>query len=406
MWAGQSVSMVGDGIFTVALVLEALRLGHSATALSLVLTARIGPAVCMLLIGGAVVDRVPRRLTMLAGDVTRGIAVGLIALAASTGTARLWQLFAMAAIFGIADAFFSPATTAIVPELLPVELLTQGSSLTASSKEAAQRLIGPAAGGFLVVAAGAGAAFGADALSFAVGAVCLLAMSRRRAPATGTAGRPSLLSGAREGLRYCASKRWLWLAITSQGLINLAAVAPLTVLVPLMIKQSMHQSGAVLGVVFAAGGFGGLIGATAAGRLPVPRRRVTATWIATGAAGAALALLAVAPNPWYAAGVFALLWTFGTYGNALWLPILQEHVPRAMLGRASSIEWIFSFAGTPVGLICAGLLATRYGVRPTMLGEGIIAALTTLGLLVPGVRDPELAQPVPLVEQPVMDGTP
>lgn len=392
LWAGQSVSMAGDGIFTVALALEALRIGHGATALSFVLAARIVPAVSLLLIGGVVVDRAPRRLTMIAGDAGRGIAVGLIALAAATGTARLWQLFFMATIFGVADAFFAPASTAIVPEILPAELLVQGSSLTASSQQAAQRLIGPALGGLLVVTSGTGAAFAADAASFAVGAACLLAVSSPHRPAaTGPADRPSLLSQAREGLRYCAARRWLWMAISSHGFVNLTAIAPLSVLVPLLIEQVMRQSGAALGLVLAAGGLGGLIGAIFAGRIRVSRRRVTATWLAVGAAGAGLTGLAVASNAWYAGVFFALIWAFATYGNALWLPILQEQVPRDMLGRASSIEWIFSFAGTPAGIIGAGLLATHAGVRPAMLGEGIVAAFATLGLIVPGVRDPERA---------------
>ncbi|HEY7144975.1 MAG TPA: MFS transporter [Streptosporangiaceae bacterium] len=392
LWAGQSVSMIGDGIFTVALALEALRLGHSAAALSFVLAARIGPAVCLLLIGGVVVDRAPRKPTMLAGDICRGIAVGLIAVVAATGAARLWQLVVMAVIFGVADAFFSPASTAIVPELLPADLLVQGSSIAASSKQACQRLIGPALGGFLIAAVGNGAAFGADAASFAVGVACLLAVPSGGRPAAGQA-RPSMLAQAREGLRYCASRRWLWLAISSHGFINLVAVAPLSVLVPLLIEQDMRQSGAVLGLVLAAGGVGGLAGAILAGRARVPRRRVTATWVAGGAAGAATAALAAAASPWYAAAFFALIWACATYGNALWMPILQEGVPREMLGRASSIEWIFSFAGSPLGIIGAGLLVARVGVRPAMLGEGILAALATLGVMVPGVRDPELAEP-------------
>lgn len=396
LWVGQGVSMAGDGIFTVALALEVLRLGHSAAALSFVLAARIGPAVCLLLIGGVVVDRAPRRLTMLAGDLGRGIAVGLVALAAATGAARLWQLFVMAVIFGVADAFFAPASTAIVPELLPADLLVQGSSLAASSKQAAQRLIGPALGGLLVVSGGTGAAFAADSASFAIGAACLLAVSSPdRATTAAPSERPSLLAQAREGWRYCASRRWLWMAITSHGFVNLTAVAPLSVLVPILIKQVMQQNGAVLGLVLAAGGVGGLAGAIVAGHIWVPRRRVTATWLATGAAGAAMAGIAGASSAWDAGAFFALLWAFATYGNALWLPILAEQVPRDMLGRASSIEWIFSFAGTPAGIIGAGLLAAHIGVRSAMLAEGIVAALATLGLMVPGVRDPERARLAP-----------
>jgi MFS family permease len=411
LWVGQSVSMAGDGIFTVALALEALRLDHSPAGLSFVLAARIGPAVCLLPLGGAVVDRAPRRRIMLAADVGRGVAVGLIALATATGTARLWQLLAMAVAFGVGDAFFAPASIAIVPELLPTELLVQGSSLTATSKQAAQRFIGPAVGGLLVVTAGIGTAFTADAASFAVSAAFLLAMANRRhrladMPTTARSSpRRSLLAEACDGLRYCASRRWLWMAITSHGFVSMAAVAPLSVLIPLLIKQVMGQSGAVLGLVLAAGGLGGVIGAMLAGRIRVSRRRVTAMWLTLGAAAAAVMILAAASNAWYAGLSFALVWAFATYGNVLWSPILQEQVPADMLGRASSAEWMVSFAGTPVGIIGAGLLATAVGVRATLLAGGGLAVLTTLGLIVPGVRDPERAQPAPLGQPPALDRT-
>jgi MFS family permease len=302
LWAGQTVSMAGDGMFTVALALEALRLDHSPAGLSFVLAARIAPAVCLLPLGGAVVDRAPRWLTMLAGDVGRGVAVGLAGLAVATGTARLWQLFAMAVVFGVCDAFFAPASTAIVPELLPAELLVQGSSLSATSQQAAQRFIGPAVGGLIVVTAGIGTAFAVDAASFAVSAACLLAIANRRRlpggmPATATSSpRRSLLSEAREGLRYCTSRRWLWMAVASHGFVSTVAIAPLFVLVPLLIRQVMGQSGAVLGLVLAAGGLGGVTGALVAGRIPIRGRQVTAMWLTLGAAGAAVGRGAKASN--------------------------------------------------------------------------------------------------------------
>jgi predicted MFS family arabinose efflux permease len=397
LWAGQSVSMAGDGIFTVAVALEALRLDHSPTGLSLVLAVRIGCAVCLLPLGGAMVDRLPRRLAMVTGDAGRGIAVGLIALAVASGSARLWELIAMAVAFGIGDAIFSPASTAIVPELLPTDLLVQGSSLTATSKQAAQGFIGPAAGGLLVAVAGTGGAFAADAASFAVSAACLLAMKRRRGPATqdataASSPRRSLFAEARDGLRYCASRRWLWMAVASHGFVGMIAILPLFVLVPLLIEQVYGQSGAVLGFVIAAGGVGGVIGAVVAGRLRV-RRRVTAMWLSLGAVGPMVVALAAGSNAWYAGAFFAAVWAFTTYANVLWAPIMQEQVPPDMLGRASSLEWVASFAGTPVGLIGAGLLATAAGVRTTLLAGGALAALTALGLLVPGVRDPERTRP-------------
>jgi predicted MFS family arabinose efflux permease len=223
--------------------------------------------------------------------------------------------------------------------------------------------------------------------------------NRRRRPAgrpatASSSPRRSLLADARDGLRYCASRRWLWVAVASHGFISMIAIGPLFVLVPLLIEQVMGQSGAVLGLVIAAGGLGGVTGAILAGHIRVSRRRITAMWVSLGVAGMMVVALAAASNAWYAGLSFGLVWVFTTYANVLWSPILQEQIPADMLGRAASLEWMASFAGTPVGIIGAGLLAAAAGVRATLLGGGILAALVVLGLFVPGVRDPERAQSV------------
>jgi predicted MFS family arabinose efflux permease len=388
LWSGQSVSMLGDGIFTVALVLETLRLDGHPVALSIVMAARIGPALCLLLLGGVTVDRVPRRLAMLGSDTVRGLAVAAIAAGAVAGRLRLWELLTMAVIFGVGDAFSAPAEVAIVPDLLPAELLFQGNALTATSQQAA-RLAGPALGGAVVATLGFAWAFAVDAASFAVGAACLMAMTGR--PARPASGR-SVLAEAREGLRYCWSQRWLRAALVAAGVANLAAFAPLLVLVPVLVRGSMHQRPLTLGLVLAAGGVGGAVASLIAGRTGAPRRHVTAMWVSWAAAGCAVAALAFAPDPWVAGLLVGTVWAMLMYGNVLWTPLVQERVPASLLGRAASVNWLLSIAGTPLGVIIAGLAAGTAGPRAVLFTGGSVAALSMLGVLLPGVRDPEQRQ--------------
>jgi Transmembrane secretion effector len=168
LWSGQTVSMAGDGIFTVALAVETLRVDSHPLALAIVLAARLVPTVLLLLLGGVVVDRVPRRLAMLASDVVRGAAVVTISILIAQRSLDLGGLLVMSAIFGVADAFFSPASTAVVPEVLPAELLVQASALSSMSRVFARQLLGPALGGVLVAAVGTAWSFGLDGASFAV----------------------------------------------------------------------------------------------------------------------------------------------------------------------------------------------------------------------------------------------
>ncbi len=396
LWSGQSASLLGDGIFTVALALEALRVDHNPIGLSLVLAARLVPAVALLLLGGVVVDRVPRRLAMLASDAARAVVVGLLALAIAAQVLRLWQLMAMSAVFGIGDAVFGPASTAIIPELLPTSELTQGSALSVASQQLA-RMVGPALGGLVVAFAGYAWAFGINAASFVVSAACLAAMSRR--PGRGHDGR-SLLAQAREGLRYCWSQRWLWVAILAAGVGNFAAFSPLAVLVPLLVRHDLRQGPLALGMVVAAGGAGGAIASLIVGKTGPPRRRISAMFLSWAGAGIAVAGLGLVPSTWAAAVLQALVWALVMGGNVLWYPLMQERVPAELQGRAFSVDMIASFVLSPMGVLLAGAAAGSVGTREVLVAGGCLAALSGLLLFVPGVRDPERGVRRSLVEAP------
>jgi MFS family permease len=390
LWSGQSISLIGDGVFTVALALETLHIDNKPAALSFVLAARLLPTVLLLLVGGVIVDRVPRRVAMLVSDGSRGVAVTVIALLVGLGDIQIWQLVVISILFGAADALFYPASTAVVPEILPAELLVQGSALSATSQTAAQVLIGPALGGVIVASLGSDWAFAADAASFVVSAGCLLAMARLPRPKP--SGR-SPLAEAREGLRYCRSQPWLWGTIIAAGIANFVSFSPLAILIPLLVKNVLHQGPIALGLVFAAGGVGGIVMSLLVVRLGSPRRRITAMWVGWGIAAVGTAALAVSPDVWLAGACVLVVLGMLQYGNLLWNPLMQELVPEELIGRASSVDWTISLSLSPLGVITAGALAGAIGVRTTILIGGIISLLMTGVLLLPGVRDPERRAP-------------
>jgi MFS family permease len=386
LWSGQSVSLVGDGVYTVALALETLRIDNHPLALSIVLAARLLPTVLLLVAGGVIVDRIPRRLAMLASDSTRGVTVAVVAVLVALGTLQIWELVVISAVFGAADALFYPAATAVTPEILPADLLLQGSALNHTSETVAQALIGPALGGLVVAALGYEWGFAIDAASFAVSGACVLAMASRPRPEPSG---HSPLAEAREGFRYVRSQRWLWVSLLGAGLANFAAFSPLGVLLPLLVRNVLRQGPLALGLVLAAGGVGGGVTASVVARFGAPRLRITSMWTGWAISSAAIVGLALAPNVWFA-GAFAFVIT-GTlmYGNVLWYPIMQEIVPPELLGRASSVDWLVSLSLSPLGVLVSGALAGVIGTRVTMLIGGFIALALCAVLFVPGVRDPE-----------------
>jgi MFS family permease len=227
---------LGDGVFTVTLALEALRVDRHAAGLSYVLAARLVPAVLFTLLGGVIVDRFPRRIALLASDVAQGAAVTAITILVGTHRISLLSLVLMALVFGLGDAVFFPAAMAVTPELVPNDQLVGASALNGTSKQLARVLIGPALGGVVVGLLGTAWGFGIDAASFAVSTVTLMTMRRGQArPSSGTS---SPIADFREGLRFLFSERWLWTTTIGAALGNFVAFSPLGALVPLLVTST------------------------------------------------------------------------------------------------------------------------------------------------------------------------
>lgn len=386
LWSGQSVSNLGDGIFTVALAIETLRVGHSGSSLGLVLAARAIPSLAFVLIGGAIVDRIPRRFAMLSSDLVRGCLVGTIALLAGSGALRIWMLITISLAFGCADALFSPASASIVPELLPEELLVQGNSLGFASGQLAQALAGPALGGVIVALAGTAWAFGVDAASFCVSVVCLLAI---RTTTKAAASGKSILSDIGAGIHFILERRWLLLNLVAGGLANLFGLAPILVLVPLLVRVVLHGSSSDLGLVLGAGGAGGLVASLLLSKLKPPRRKVLTMWIAYGGSLVPLLVMIFSPYVWLVGLGNAAVFGLFAYGDIIYISMMQASIPAEMRGRTFAVLQLLAFGLTPIGTAASGYLAQVFGIRRVFLITTLIACATFFVIFIPGARDPD-----------------
>jgi hypothetical protein len=395
LWSGQTVSVLGDGIYTIAIALEALRISDHPATLAYVEASRVAPNALLLLLAGAVVDRLPRRLVVLGANLLRGGAVAAIAALVAAHALNVTGLVVLSAAVGVGDAFFYPAYRAIMPELLPPELLTQGNAFNSASQTVGLSFIGPAIGGVVVALGGTSTAFAIDAGTFAVSALCLVPM--RRVPAPAPSGR-SMVADVGQGIRWTMRQRWLWFGILAAGVANFAGFSPTAVTIPLLVRDILHQGPVAYGATFAAAGAGGLAAAAVAGRLGSPQRRMSMIWVAWAAAAFALAGVGVAPDVFVVAACGAVTYFGLVYGNLLWGALMQVAVPADMLGRASSVDWLFSTCLSPLGLLFAGVLAGPIGVRQTILLGAGLCAVSCLVVFVPGVRDPDRPdyRPAPL----------
>jgi MFS family permease len=384
---GMSVSLLGDGLFLVALAWQVYALSNAPTAMASVGIAMTVPTIVCLLVGGAVSDRHDRRLVMLCADAVRALGLATLAFLSVTGNLALWELMAVAVIYGAATAFFDPASDALVPELLPAESLAQANSLDQLIRPLALRLAGPALGGMLVGAIGTGWAFGLDAASFLVSAGTLLAMSRvRRAPEAATPAR-SVRREVAAGLRYVRSQSWLWATLVSAALAYLLFMGPTEVLVPFIVKNRLSGGAGDLGLVFAAGGLGSLMCAIVIGQRGLPRRSLTFMYIAWTLATLAIAGYGLASELWGLMAASVAFNTLETAGTIAWATAKQRHVPSQLLGRVSSLDWLISIGLLPVSFAITGPVSAALGMRTTLIGAGVLGAVVTFAaLLVPGVR--------------------
>jgi len=386
LWSGQAVSQLGDGVFTVTLALEALRVDPHAAGLSYVLAARLVPAVLFTLLGGVIADRFPRRIALLASDATQGAAVTAIMVLTGTHRISLLSLVLMALVFGLGDALFFPAAMAITPELVPGDQLVGASALNGTSTQLARVLIGPALGGVVAGLLGTAWGFGIDAASFAVSTLTLM-MMRGGGSRPGRPARSSI-ADLREGLHFLFSQRWLWTTTLGAALGNFVAFSPLGVLVPLLVRKVLKGDGIALGLILAAGGLGGLLASVLLGRRDPPRHRLVALWTGWGLSGLGVLGLGLVPDLWLAGGVAFVTYGLDAYGSVLFDPLIQQGVPAELLGRVASVDYVLGFALSPLGLVAAGALAQVLGVRTTLIIGGGLTALTTMIPFLPGVKDP------------------
>ena len=158
-WTARTTSWIGDGVMVVALPWQVYELTNSPTTMGLVGALQMIPIFAFTLLGGVASDRIDRRRVILAADVVRAVAAGVIGILALRGDLELWHVGAMAVVYGLGQAFAGPAFGSIVPQLVPDELLVQANSALFTFHTLAFRLGGPVLGGAIIAAFGTGEAF-------------------------------------------------------------------------------------------------------------------------------------------------------------------------------------------------------------------------------------------------------
>lgn len=388
LFLGRTLSAIGDSIVPVALTFAVLKLGNT-TDLGIVLGVGSAARVVFLVFGGVWADRLPRQLVMMASDLLRAVVQALIALAFFVGNIQVWELAVGSVVFGFAGAFFNPASTGLIPSIVPPEHLQEANALLGLSRGILE-VTGPALAGVIVATLGFGVVFAVDSASFVASFVCLAAM-RLPSVIKRVAGR-SMLAEAREGLREVIVRRWMLAGLACDLVVNLA-LAILFVLAPAIVEA--HYGGARdWGFLLTAGAIGGVLGSVASVRYKPPRPLLVAYVTAFVIPLQLLAYVPPLPLAVLLIGSAVLFWQI-SLANAFWATMEQQHVPGEALARVDSILWLGSLVVYPLGLAAAGPISQAIGTRTTLIVAASLAAAAMAGALaVREVRELRRVEPV------------
>ena len=364
LWAATTLSLFGDFFSYIALAWLVLQLTGSSLALGTVLVVQALPRAVLMAVGGALADRLSPRLTMLGSMALRATVVAPLALLVLTGRVQMWEVYAMAVVFGVVDAFFMPARQSILPKVVADHELEPGNAVLNVTAQISV-IIGPVLGGVIVAVFGTGWAFAGDAACFALGFLLILWLPAARRATAGAAHPDGGLGGQiAAGFRYAWADVGLRVTLIVIAVVDFAANGALGVGLPTLAHGRFAAGATGFGILFGAWGVGATAGALGAGFLPPPKRFGwlivgLCVWLGMGITGVGL-VPALLPA--------ALLMGFSGIStgvvNTYAISWLQRRTDPSMQGRVMSLVMLASMGLTPVAYAASGAIAN---LNPTLL---------------------------------------
>lgn len=391
--ASSIASNLGDGVRLTAFPLLAATitrdpLGVGAIAAATTAPWLLGP------IGGALVDRVDRRRLLVAGQLARTLAIGLLGLAAASATATLPQLYLVAVLVGLGEVLVDSATQAAVPTLVGPDQLERANGRLVAAETVTGDILGAPLGGILF-AFGASLPFAFDAATFLLSALVLATI---RFPSPRGAGADADLvppggfwADVRLGLAHLWNDRLLRPLAVVLALVNVALTGAFSILV-LFALEDLGLDEAGYGVLVGVGALGGLAGSLSADRVRRALGRGAALVLSSVVVTLGMAVVALAPSSSVATVGLVLLMGAGGLFNVVGQSLRMAVIPAPLLGRVVASFRMIGLGGVPVGAFLGGLVARLTDVRTTIGIAAVLLGLTLLAMVAVARRIPAHAR--------------
>ena len=387
LWIGEGISLLGDQFYMIALPWLVLTLTGNALAVGTVFAMAGIPRALFMLVGGALTDRFTPRKLMISSNLARMLLTGLLAALVLTNLIQLWMLYAFALIFGLADAFFFPAQTSIVPKLLNGEQLQAGNAVIQGTAQLSL-FVGPLLAGMAISgldggathsASGIALAFALDSLSFLASITMLGMMRIENANARTKTAESGVFASIREGLLYVWHDATLKIVFPIVMGLNILINGPFAVGIPVVARTRFPEGATAFGLIMSVFGGGALLGTALAGVLPRPskKRLGTVSLSILSMMGIGLAMIGFAASMYIAATAALFMGTANGYANIMMITWLQQKVAPELTGRIMSLVMFAAIGLNPVSTALAGALI-GLNAAVLLIGAGILMALFTL----------------------------
>lgn len=373
--AAVSLSIFAEGMWAVVMALQVIELDNDPTSLSIVATCLGVGLVSFVLIGGIAADRLDQRRIIIAVETVNVIAVSVVATLSSLDLLKVWHLAVAAGTLGIAAAFFFPAYSAILPRILPPEQLLAANGVEGVVRPVFQRAVGPAVAGIVVGATMPSVGAVVVAVLFAIGLALLLATRSPAEPADPDVERPHVLRDLRDGCAFVVRTPWVLATLLFASVFVLVVLGPIEVLLPFIAQERFSDGARSYGFILAFFGVGSAVGALVVSSRRLPRRYLTVMMAMWGLGSLPLVIIGTTWSfGWMALASFAVGITDGA-GMVIWGTLLQRRVPRAMLGRVSSLDFFVSLAFMPVSFAIVGPLSKVVSMEAIFIVAGVVPAV-------------------------------
>jgi len=384
LWVGQTISLMGDNLYYLALMWWVLERTGSTAAMATVAICSAIPSVILGPIAGTYADRIDRKRLLISMDFGRAILIATPAVLLWSNALQVWHIFVIAISLSTMSTFFNPTLSAFIPQIVETENLTRANSLTQLSFSISG-ILGPSLAGVLVAFIGTASVMFLDAISFLVSGTAILLILVKKTEVV-VAEKRKFLHELKEGFVYIKNEQFVFSMVLLASVLNFFA-GPIGIYMPVMAKNVLNAGSEGFGFLASAISIGGLLGSLFLSLVKDIKSKGLVIIGGISFGGLLIALFGISTHLWASLLILGLVGFFFSLTNIVLAAVFQTKVPNQLQGRVFGTLNTVSMGLRPISLALAGVLSDLFKIQLVIFVSGVLIALGGVyGFFIKSVR--------------------